>query len=219
MNRSIHPLIGLALGIILVMLLVACSTTTPDATATPVGTILSDDFSSPNPDWALFDVETGAAYIRNKELHLEDRGKGVAVYSPLLNHTYEDVKISVETRYVQGSMNNWMGVICRQQDEANYYLLAISTDGYYLIQRVEDGAMTPLSGPTTSNAIHTGKAQNLLEATCKENTLTLIVNHIRLASRTDATLGAAGQVALFTDAADPGGTTVAAFDDFTLTQP
>lgn len=219
MNYSTHHPIWPILSMVLIMLLTACSSVTPDATATPAATILSDDFSSPHPDWALFDVEAGAAYIRNNELHLEDRGKSIAVYSPLLKHTYEDIKISVETRYVQGAMNNWMGVICRQQDEANYYLLAISTDGYYLIQLVEDGTVTPLIGPTPSTAIHTGKAQNLLEVTCKENTLTLVVNHIRLASRTDATLGAAGQVALFTDAADPGGTTVTAFDDFTLTQP
>jgi hypothetical protein len=219
MERFTRPLIWLTLGMMITLILTACASATPEATSTPVGAILSDDFSASHPDWALFDVEAGAAYIRNKELHLEDRGKGIAIYSPLLDHTYEDIKISVETRYVQGAMNNWMGVICRQQDEANYYLLAISTDGYYLIQLVEDGTVTPLTGPTPSTAIHTGKAQNLLEATCKENTLTLVVNHIRLASRTDSTLGAAGQVALFTDAADPGGTTVAAFDDFILTQP
>lgn len=215
MNQPTQRLIWLILSI----LLTACSSITPEATATPVGTLLSDDFSSPHPDWTLFDTEAGAAYIRNKELHLEDRGKGIAVYSPLLGYAYEDVSISVETRYVQGTMNNWMGVICRQQDEANYYLLAISTDGYYLIQRVEDGAAIPLSGPQRSDAIHTGKDQNLLEATCRDNTLTLTINRQRLSSCHDTTLGTAGQVALFTDAVDAGGTAVTAFDDFTLTQP
>jgi len=192
---------------------------TPDITETPTNILLSDDFSTPHPDWTLFDTDVGAAYIRNKELHLEDRGKGVAIYSPLLNHTYENVKISIETRYVQGAMNNWMGVICRQQDETNYYLLAISTDGYYLIQRVENGASTPLSGPERSDAIATGRTQNLLEVTCNGTTLTLTANHRRLSTIQDATLGTAGQVALFTDAVEPGGTVVTAFDDFLLVRP
>ena len=208
-------------SILLLLCGVACTSTSPDSvpTATPESLVLFDDYVSPSPNWALFDTEDGAAYTYNEELYLEDRGKGIAIYSPLLKQTYEDVSISVEARYVQGSMNNWMGVICRQQDEANYYVLAISADGYYLIQRVVDNEILPLGGPTMSEAIEVGKAKNILVATCQGNTLSLRVNDELLVSRTDSTLGVQGQVALFADAVELGGTTLAAFDDFTLSIP
>lgn len=203
------------------LLLMACTSENPDImpTPTPEALVLFDDYVAVSPDWALFDTDQGAAYVYNEEFYLEDRGKGIAVYSPLLKQTYEDVKISVEMRYVQGSMKNWMGVICRQQDEANYYVLAISADGFYLIQRVVDDVVTPLGGPTASEFIHTGKAKNTLEAMCQGNTLSLRVNDTLLVSCTDSTLSVQGQVALFTDAVESGGTTLTAFDDFTLAIP
>ena len=88
------------------LLLMACTSENPDImpTPTPEALVLFDDYVAVSPDWALFDTDQGAAYVYNEEFYLEDRGKGIAVYSPLLKQTYEDVKISVEMRYVQGSM-------------------------------------------------------------------------------------------------------------------
>lgn len=181
--------------------------------------ILRDEFSPPNPAWARFDANESAVYVQAEELYLEDRGKGVAVYAPLAGKTYTDVIASVQVRHVQGTVNNWMGVICRQQDEDNYYLLAISADGYYLILLVENGAPLPLAGPEPAEAIRTGKARNSVEARCVGDALSLWVNGEFLVTYTDATLPDAGGVALFADAVERGETAVAAFDNFVLTQP
>lgn len=220
MNLTNQPYKYLTLGICL--LLAACATTpTPEVSpvATPPSQILFDDFTHPNSDWARFDIETGAAYVQSEEFFLEDRGKNIAVYSPLVGQEYADVQVSLTVRHVQGSMNNWMGVICRQQDEANYYLLAISADGYYLIQLVENDTVLPLLGPGVSEAIHSGKANNQLEVTCQEDQLSLRVNGELLATVKDDTLSEPGQVAVFADAANGGGTTTVAFDDFSLATP
>jgi hypothetical protein len=209
----------------LLLLVTACSSPTaspsPLATLTtvPTTTPLIDDFNPPNPAWARFETEESAVYTQAGELYLEDRGKGIAVYAPLAGKTYTDTMVSVQVRHVQGTVNNWMGVICRQKDEDNYYLLAISADGFYLVLLVENGTPTPLVGPKTSEIIHTGKARNDLEVRCAGDALSLWVNGERLTTYIDSTLREAGAVALFADAVERGETSVTAFDNFKLTQP
>jgi hypothetical protein len=191
------------------------STVTPETAPLP----LTDNFDPPNPAWARFETEESAVYAQAGELFLEDRGKGIAVYAPLAGKVYTDTEVTVQVRHVQGTVNNWMGVICRQQDEDNYYLSAISADGFYLILLVENGTSTPLVGPETSDIIHTGKARNDLEVRCAGDALSLWVNDERLVTHIDNTLREAGTVALFADAVERGETSVTAFDNFTLTQP
>lgn len=219
--KTLYPL-----TLLLLLLISACSTpttspspTTVPTAATPTAAPLTDDFEPPNPAWARFETTESAVYAQAGELYLEDRGKGIAVYAPLAGKTYTDVVATVQVRHVQGTVNNWMGVICRQQDEENYYLLAISADGFYLIMLVDDGAPTPLVGPETSDIIRTGKARNNLEVRCVGDALSLWVNGERLVTHTDDTLRGAGAVALFADAVERGETAVTAFDNFALTQP
>ena len=203
------------------LLLVACASPSPEASPLPTSddVILSDEFSPPNVAWARFDTEESAVYVQDGELFLEDRGKGVAVYAPLSGKTYEDVLVSVEARHVQGTVNNWMGVICRQQDEGNYYLLAISADGFYLILRVEDGESTALAGPKMSDAINQGKAENDVIVRCQGSSLSLRVNGDFVVARTDAVFSDSGQIALFADAVESGETATTAFDNFVLSAP
>jgi hypothetical protein len=187
--------------------------------ALPETYILADDFAPPSPRWARFDTEESAVYALAGELYLEDRGQGTAVYSPLVGEKYADVAITVDVRHVQGSVNNWIGALCRQQDEANYYLFALSADGYYLILRVVDGEATPLAGPEYSEIIRSGKAGNNLQVTGRDASLSLWINEEPIASIRDNALQAPGQVALFADAVQRGEILVAAFDNFVLTNP
>jgi hypothetical protein len=213
------------IALLLVLLMTACNSaapspspaaTHPGATADPS---LQDNFDPPNAAWARFETDSSAVYALGGELYLEDRGKGTAVYTPLAGKTFTDTVITVQVRHVQGTVNNWMGVICRQQDEENYYLLAISADGFYLVLLVEDGIATPLAGPETSDIIHTGKARNNLKVRCAGDALSLWVNDERLVTYIDSALREAGVVALFADAVERGETSVTAFDNFSLTKP
>ena len=201
--------------------LLACTPTSPTPTLSPFqgrSVLLRDDFSTSNAAWTLFDTTEGAAYIRDGELTLEDRGQGIGIYAQQLNQSWDDVVINVQVRQVAGTQNNWMGVLARQQDEQNYYLFAFSADGYYLILRVKDGVSTALAGPTSDEYINPGQDTNYLQVRCEGNTLALSVNGLLRASRTDDTF-AAGQVALFADAVAPGETTTVAFDSLVLSEP
>jgi hypothetical protein len=211
----------LLIALSLIALLAACGkqTSVTAPMVLPDSYLFADDFIRPSPSWARFDTESGAVYALAGELYLEDRGQGTAVYSPLVGHAYADVQIDVSLRHVQGTVNNWMGVICRQQDERNYYLLAISADGYYLVLKVVDGEQIPLAGPRYSETIHLGRAENQLRARCQGPGLYLWVNGNRVAAEVDSSFQEAGNVGLFGDAVPRGETTVIAFANFVLTAP
>ena len=222
MKSRLNPRLWSTL-LILLMLLSACAApptlpaangNTPSATQVP---FFSDTFSTATAAWAYFDTPESAAYVQQGELYLEDRGRGIGVYTPLVERTFDDVVIQVVVRHVEGTRDNWMGAICRQQDEENYYLFAISADGYYLILKVENGFPTPLAGPTPSEVINLGRARNQLEARCVGETLTLRINETLTISHTDAAFRE-GEIALFTDAVR-GGMTTTAFDSFKLLEP
>ncbi len=114
-------------------------------------------------------------------------------------------------------MNNWMGVLCRQQDEKiTYYRYQ---RGRLLPdpprhQRRSNGARRPRA----DEVIRTGKAANGLRARC-EASLSLWANGEKLATYQDDSLMDAGGVALFADAVQRGEIVVVAFDDFVLTSP
>ena len=205
-------------------LLAICAGCAPTAPASPPmelpeSYIVADDFTHPNPGWARYETETAAVYALAGELFLEDRGKGTAVYTPLIGYDHADVVIDVDIRHVQGTADNWMGVLCRLTDEETYYLLAISADGYYLLLRATDGETRALAGPEYSEHIRLGRAENRLRARCDGPTLTLWVNDERLITYRDPTPLVGEGVGLFADAVPRGEIAVVAFDNFVLTAP
>ncbi|MDF1514104.1 MAG: hypothetical protein P1S60_09870 [Anaerolineae bacterium] len=209
-------------GFILIIILIAsCGQTPPasDVLPTTEATVLADDFSKPDANWVRFETDSSAAYVLAGEFYLEDRGQRHAVYAPLLKNDYVDITIDVNVRHVQGSVNNWMGIICRQLDEDNYYLFAISADGYYVILEVRDGISVPLVGPEFSEILNLGKAENSLRVQCRGTQLTLWANKALLEDVTAEGINKAGAVALFADAVQNGEVSVAAFDNFILNSP
>ncbi len=204
------------------LILSACSQTTPQATLQPLtpvpNLILYDAFTPPDPRWTTFDTPDGAAYVQDGEFYLEDRGKGLAVYAPLMGERLDNVALDLEMRHVLGSLDNWSGVICRLQDEANYYFLGISADRHYLILLVKDGQPEALAGPTYSTTILPAPAVNRLQVRCQGGALSLMINNQLLIMRTDTSFQE-GTLALMTDAVQPGEQTTVAFDNVVIYTP
>ena len=134
------------------------------------------------------------------------------------NFKITDVAVEVNARTADGSENNLYGLICRHQDDKNFYFFAISADGYYAIGKLKEGQIIFLGSDTfqPSAQIQTGPAVNHLVATCISQTLSLSVNGKQLAQTTDSDFadGVIGLIAgTFDDQTD------VRFDNLLVTKP
>ena len=121
-------------------------------------------------------------------------------------------------RLVDGTIDNWVGLEIRCQDESNYYTLDISSDGYYEISKWENGNKVKLVKPTNSSYIYTGVGvTNHLHVEADKNTLSLSVNGHQLSTVTDNTFNE-GTVKLMVNCVKESEFTEVAFNNLVITQ-
>jgi hypothetical protein len=132
---------------------------------------------------------------------------------------FGDVRVDVDVTKTAGPDDNYFGVICRYKDGSNFYILAISSDGYYGIIKVLDGSLSLLGAEQMqpSEAIQQGNAANHLSAECKGKTLSLSVNGQPLFTVEDGAFSS-GDVGLEVTTRQAGGVDVL-FTNFSVTKP
>jgi hypothetical protein len=137
--------------------------------------------------------------------------------NPGLN--FSDVSIEVEATKSSGPDDNFFGLICRYQDPYNFYMLALSSDGYYSIRKYQDGEFSFLGADQWqfSSAIHQGKTTNVVRADCIGDTLTLYGNGTKLAEAIDGTFQS-GDIGLTAASLQMAGTNIL-FDNFLAKKP
>lgn len=136
--------------------------------------------------------------------------------------SYDDVVITVDTEQLEGPDDNAYGVVCRYQNEENFYVFLISGDGYYSIGKYQAGAeevlyLTEGGQFVQSDVINQGEARNTLEISCVGPELSLAVNGLPLVTVTDPTF-VTGDIGLAASTLQPG-TLRIAFDDVRVAQP
>lgn len=181
--------------------------------------LLEDDFSNNSHNWGVVDRAGG-------DVEISYGGMIFSVHLPnfmfwsVTGGDYEDTRVVVDAVLVEGPVNDNFGVICRYQDEDNFYGFLVSHDGYYGIFKYLNGEMIMASAEGNlaySEVIRQGGVVNHVEATCQGNTLSLAVNDTLLAAvEDDAFLS--GQVGLIAGAYSQPGVTVL-FDNFKVYQP
>jgi hypothetical protein len=84
----------------------------------------------------------------------------------------------VEAIKIDGPDINSYGVICRMQDEKNFYAFVISSDGYAGVIKVADGVYQLINNQSMEFApsVHQGRAINNLSVICKGNQLSFDIN-------------------------------------------
>jgi uncharacterized repeat protein (TIGR02543 family) len=195
--------------------------TNPSETIPTVPEVLfSDDFSDETSVWDTFSDENGSVSYENGWLHLVNYSTASFATYAFVYQYFTDFILEVETKLVGGTDNNWHTVICRNQDDYNYYDFGISADGYYAIVKFIDGDQVPLTGstPIYSSYINQGvDAVNLIHIECIGSSLSLSVNEHVLTTITDATFSD-GDIALATTSLG-GSFTEIAFDNIIITEP
>jgi hypothetical protein len=177
----------------LVFVLISCGPS-PDRCITDKA-LLEDNFNDTACGWDDYEEDEASAGYRGSEYFVAvHQANTSAVAVP--GASFSDVSIQAEVRLETGSSDNNFGLLCRYQDMDNFYAFLISSDGYYAIAKVIDGApYTILSGDGThlmpSEAILVDPAAvNEIHAICAGDELTLYVNGQQLTGVTDRDLDA-----------------------------
>lgn len=206
-----------------VFLLSACSIggSTPDP-CNEGGSLFFDDFSGEQEcGWALYNQSGAVTAIEEGAFRISTSQPGQIWWSNP-GRSYTDVVITTQARQVSGPNDNAYGVICRYQNEDNFYLFLISGDGYYAIGKYQTGSdqIIYLSGDgrfQPSDVINQGAATNQVRASCIGNELSLAVNGLPLVSVVDPTF-VTGDIGLGVSTLEPG-TAVVEFDQLQVLTP
>jgi len=204
------------------LLLTACqlNLSIPDDAFTQSGEVIfQDDFSTPASGWFTASNEFGqAAYTPEGLLRIRVDAADYNFWStPGLD--VSNVIIEVDSVKFSGPEINRVGLICRYQNPQNYYFLIISTDGYYGVGKLKDGAASLIvqAQMERAPAVEPGASINHLRGECVGDTLIFYVNQKPLAIVSDKDF-THGDVGLLVGAFDEPGVEVY-FDNFTVTKP
>jgi serine/threonine-protein kinase len=193
-------------------------TSPPAETSAPPaigGLLYQDDFSDPESGWAEYEVDGIMNY--KPATHLVDIPDTLFWTTPGL--WYTDVSSEVQAEKVSGPEDNVFGLVCRYNDDENFYFLVISSDGFYGIGKLSDSVTTLLGEQNMqySQIIHQGETVNIIRADCIGSTLTLYANGTRLAEAYDSDLSE-GEPGLIAGTFGTPGTNIV-FDNFLVAQP
>jgi hypothetical protein len=177
----------------------------------PVGGILlySDDFSSQTTGWDHGGSAEGVVGYHNGEYRVEVKAPNY-VFWGTANQMFDNVVITVRTRIITPAVGADYGVICRYQDDDNFYAMSITEDQYAAIWKIENGVHTLLMDWVFSQDIPRYDPATIT-ASCRGDELTLAVNGVVLGSVRDSSF-ATGDVGLFGGVWDDPGFTIA-FDN------
>lgn len=177
-----------------------------------------DDFSDSESGWQTWSEgesviayhEGGLRFIIN-EPHYD--------YWSRPGRWYSDVSIETLVTLKNGSVDNDFGLICRFQDDGNFYMFLASSDGYAGIVKVQDGNYQVISGASLEYKpeVARGEAANLLRAECAGSELTFYVNDTKVAVAEDEAFSE-GDVGLIAGTYENPGVDIL-FDHFVALQP
>ena len=217
MKKVILALIVIALASL------ACSLTSTGASqpASSKTVLFSDDFSDTSSGWDSYTSDDGTVvtdYANGGYRIFVNKPKFLTWANP--GKSFDgDVVIGVDATKTGGPEDNEFGLICRYQDENNFYIFKISSDGYAQIGKYANGNYVGLSGDQMEqvSGINSGKSTNHLRADCLGDTLTLSANDNQLITAKDSDFKS-GDAGLYAGTFDTEGTDVL-FDNFLVTKP
>jgi hypothetical protein len=217
-------IVRLLLLLFVTVSLVACSIVSGPTTdpCNENGALLRDDFSgAQNCGWREYNQGGAVVAIAEGTLSISTSQTG-QIWWTNAGRDFSDVIITVQARQSSGPNNNAYGVLCRYQDENNFYIFLISGDGYYAIGKYQTGEqqvtyLTPNQEYVFSDLINQGVATNLVRVSCVGNELSLSVNGLPLVTVTDDSFSG-GDVGVGVSTLEPG-TAVVQFDDLLVLAP
>lgn len=144
-----------------------------------------DDFANPFSGWDTGGDEFANRYYQDGEYFIQispDNYYGWA--NP--GEDFTDVVITVDVRAQRSNGTGDFGVLCRYQDEDNFYALEVSEDGYFAIWKAEAGEFSDLVEWSFSSDIPIQEPVSVTAA-CIGDRLSLAISDVLLAAVSDDT--------------------------------
>ena len=210
------PQIILGVGVIGLLLLVVCGsigllgtlfsfgnpetptqeaviTSTSPATAVATSTspavletvLFTDDFSDPTSGWPSLQNAQGRYSYEQDGYHIAVDQVDAVLWAKT-NREDGNISVSVDARSI-ASANGYYGLLCRMQDDQNFYYFLIQPNGSFTIGKYKNGEFLSLipTGWRESDVIAQGDGINRIKADCTGSTLRLYVNETLLDETTD----------------------------------
>jgi len=182
--------------------------------------LFSDDFSSSNSGWDQVNESEKITDYANGGYRMWLTTAQYDIWANPNNETFPGpVAVEVDATLMAGPENNDFGIQCDYQDVDNFYFGLVSSDGYAVIGKVQDGESTYLSSEQMQSVsgINAGNSTNNLRFVCNNGDLTLYANGSQVAYVYDTTFSS-GKVGLQVGTFDEGGVDML-FDNFIVTTP
>jgi len=179
--------------------------------------LFADDFSDPNSGWPAGRNDVGMFGYQPDSYRILVNGNSQVQWVST-DRVYDNASIFVDSAPVIEGTTGYYGLLCRIQDDQNFYYFVIQSNGEYTIGKYKNNEFHSFfaEGWRHSNAINTGNQTNRLQADCLGNTLRLYVNNVRLdeVADPDFTAGFSGILAAALDDQD----FEVRFDNFLVTK-
>ncbi len=208
--------------LLLILFLSACQSAAFAADTLPwVGdnpVLFKDSFSDSLGNWKTHSDTLSFAGYEESGFRLWANVPNYQFWSvPGLN--FKNVLIHTRAQRKAGPDNNIYGLLCRYQDEDNYYAFVIGSDGYYGIFRTLAGeqALINQEHMDFSEVINRGEGVNEIQAICLGDQLALIVNGAVLLRVQDSSLTHGDVGMIVGNFSEPGVDVL--FDDFIVVKP
>ena len=180
--------------------------------------LLEEDFSDETSGWEIVNnvYELKGYSSEGYLISINNKG-GRSISTTGLQ--FSDVNIQVKTHKLTGSNDSYLGIVCRYQDNQNFYRFFVTPDGYVGIVRVVNGESSTLpSGKMSYNHdVLQDDGTNLLNVSCVGSQLELFVNNKLAVSAEDDKLDQ-GDVGIFAETGLAGAGSFI-FDQFLVTKP
>lgn len=165
----------------------------------PGSVVYFDNFSNPESGWQVWSSDSAEISYASDGLTFKIKEANYDYWS-LPGQRFTDSTLAVDATLIEGPTDNDFGLLCRFQNEYNFYAFLVSSDGYGGIIKVKDGYYQTLNSPDGLEygaMIQQGQATNQIRADCVGTRLTLYVNQEKFLEAEDAdfTTGDVGLIA------------------------
>ncbi len=163
--------------------------TTPGETFAKGDVIFQDDFETNQAEWRKGQV-VAKYYFQDSTYHVLYRKPGGNWLGNAWlggEPKFKDFILEVQATQLEGSATSGYGIGFRGV-EPDFYYFSVSEDRSFQVLKYTKGTWTTLIPPTTSPAIKTGNAPNILKVAAKGSTFQFFITDTFVGACTDATL-------------------------------